>query len=278
MDKILNEKKKLSNVELVVEETLKNERISQTMVKETAFKLDPEDRVQYLNALLFFDGKRLKYANQFEEEVPKMLNLLLDFVVPELRVLKRNRDLDTLTGLKSRNYIEEKDREDKGHYSVLMMDLDKFKSWNDSYGHDVGDIVLKALGHIIKDSVRRTEGSIESYAARYGGEEFYVELNQTNVENAMIVAERIRSNIEKKGIELVKEELEEKELREVYEKIVNNKQTMTISIGVAEELQSRKPEGVRRRADLALYHAKYRGRNKVVKYEDKMSMPGKTIL
>ena len=277
MDNILSEEKGLSDVELIVEETLKNERISQTMVKETAFKLDPGDRVQYLNALLSFDGMKLKYADQFEENVPKMVNLLLDFVVPELRVLRKNREVDKTTGLKSRDYIEKTDREAKEQYSVLMMDLDKFKSWNDKYGHNVGDIVLKVLGHIIRDSIRKTEGFIgsydKSYAARYGGEEFYVELNQTNAENAMKVAERIRYNVKKNSIALIKKELEEKDLEEVYEKIVDNKQAMTISIGVDEELQGKKPEEVRRRADIALYHAKYKGRDRVMKYESSMNMP-----
>ena len=127
--------------------------------------------------------------------------------------------------------------------SVLMLDIDFFKKFNDTYGHACGDFVLQKVSRSIFDSIRG-----QDLAGRYGGEEFVVMLYNTDAEAAMMVAERIRKNIA------------EQEL--VYE---NNKMSLTISIGVsvfdvenpitAKELVEM--------ADRALYQSKANGRNRV---------------
>ena len=127
--------------------------------------------------------------------------------------------------------------------SVLMLDIDFFKKFNDTYGHACGDFVLKKTASSIFDSIRG-----QDLAGRYGGEEFVVMLYNTDADAAMMVAERIRKNIA------------EQELQ--YE---GNKMSLTISIGVsvfdvdnpitAKELVEM--------ADRALYQSKANGRNRV---------------
>lgn len=127
--------------------------------------------------------------------------------------------------------------------SVLMMDIDHFKKFNDTYGHACGDYVLQEVAHIISDGVRTHD-----LAGRYGGEEFVVMLFNTDTSTTMRVAERIRKSIEKKVFE--------------YE---GKRFSVTISIGAAvlkqNELMSAKQ--LVDNADQAMYIAKNSGRNRV---------------
>lgn len=127
--------------------------------------------------------------------------------------------------------------------SVLMLDIDHFKIFNDTYGHACGDYVLQEVAHIISDGVRTHD-----LAGRYGGEEFVVMLFNTDASTAMMVAERIRKNIEKKEFE--------------YE---DQKFHVTISIGAA-VLQKNDFLSAKQlvdNADQALYISKENGRNRV---------------
>jgi len=152
---------------------------------------------------------------------------------------------DGLTGLLNRRYLEERlDEEIKRSsrhrfpMSVLMLDVDDFKSYNDSFGHQAGDSALKTAADVIRESLRN-----EDVAARYGGEEFSVMLPQTSSEEASAIAERIRRRFE----------TTEFPYRQV-----------TISIGIASysrELQT--AVELIRAADNALYQAKRSGRNLV---------------
>ncbi len=106
--------------------------------------------------------------------------------------------LDPLTTLYNRSFfhtqlLEEIDKAKRNDYAVslLMIDIDYFKSINDTYGHQVGDEVLKKISHIIQGTVRKTD-----YVARYGGEEMVVLLVGTNAEEAIKIAEKIRTRIE----------------------------------------------------------------------------------
>jgi diguanylate cyclase (GGDEF)-like protein len=152
---------------------------------------------------------------------------------------------DGLTGLLNRRYLEERlDEEIKRSsrhrfpMSVLMLDVDDFKSYNDSFGHQAGDAALRIAADVIRESLRN-----EDVAARYGGEEFSVMLPQTSSEEASAIAERIRSRFE----------TAEFPFRQV-----------TISIGIASyshELQT--AVELIHAADNALYQAKRSGRNLV---------------
>ncbi len=152
---------------------------------------------------------------------------------------------DGLTGLLNRRYLEERlDEEIKRSsrhrfpMSVLMLDVDDFKSYNDSFGHQAGDSALKIAADVIRESLRD-----EDVAARYGGEEFSVMLPHTSSEEASAIAERIRSRFE----------TTEFPFRQV-----------TISIGIASySLELQTAVELIRAADNALYEAKRSGRNLV---------------
>ena len=124
------------------------------------------------------------------------------------------------------------------HFSMLMFDLDHFKNVNDTYGHDIGDVVLKEISNIVKNSLRDNDE-----VGRYGGEEFFITLPQTDLKIAIAIAERIRENIEKFDFPVVKH--------------------VTISIGVVEANSSETKEELLKRLDTLLYKSKNEGRNRV---------------
>jgi diguanylate cyclase (GGDEF)-like protein len=136
-------------------------------------------------------------------------------------------------------------KEKKGQACFLMLDLDRFKNCNDTFGHLVGDVVLRDVASIIKQNVREVD-----IVGRYGGEEFCVFLPDTTPENGIFVAERIRRAVEKNVFH-------------AYDEMVR----MTVSIGVsAFPSDAQDPTELIEKADLALYYAKRKGRNRVVAY------------
>ncbi len=152
---------------------------------------------------------------------------------------------DPLTGLLNRRYLEERLAEEitrsKRHrfsMSLMMLDVDAFKSYNDSFGHPAGDSALKMVADILKETLRGAD-----VAARYGGEEFAILLPQTSLEEAAQIGERIRRRVEKTEFA---------------------KRQVTVSIGIAgcsNEIDT--PKDLISAADVALYAAKNRGRNNV---------------
>jgi diguanylate cyclase (GGDEF)-like protein len=152
---------------------------------------------------------------------------------------------DPLTGLLNRRYLEERIAEEivrsKRHRfsaSLMMLDVDEFKSYNDKFGHPAGDSALRIVAEILKESLRGAD-----VAARYGGEEFAILLPQTASEEAAQIAERIRKQVEQAEF---------------------MGRQVTISIGIASltsEVDT--PRDLISAADVALYAAKNRGRNNV---------------
>jgi diguanylate cyclase len=133
--------------------------------------------------------------------------------------------------------------------ALLLCDIDHFKAFNDNWGHQTGDQVLRLVASCLSESVKGRDT-----AARYGGEEFAVLLRGTGLEDATLVAEQIRETVENK--KLVK-----KSTGDVLGSI-------TISIGVAEFGADEAADSVIRRADACLYGAKQHGRNLVVNQND----------
>ena len=129
--------------------------------------------------------------------------------------------------------------------SLMMCDIDNFKRFNDTWGHQTGDQVLRLVANCLSENVKGRDT-----AARYGGEEFVVILRQTPLEGALKLAEQIRGNVE--GKKLVKKSTGD---------ILG---TITISIGVAQLSASDHAELLVQRADTCLYRAKHSGRNRVV--------------
>ncbi len=156
---------------------------------------------------------------------------------------------DPLTGLLNRRYLEarlseELKRSNRHGFpmSFMMIDVDNFKSYNDTYSHPEGDKALKLVGHTLKETLRGAD-----VAARYGGEEFSILLPQTNTDEALMIAERIRKNVEETEFP---------------------NRRVTISIGIASaSLELNSPEDLILAADKALFAAKDKGRNNVQVYE-----------
>lgn len=174
----------------------------------------------------------------------------------ELQSARQEATTDALTGLANRKMFDLKLREgtqeamETGEpLCLLILDLDHFKKVNDSYGHHIGDQVIKLMAVILKDTLKG-----QDTAARYGGEEFAAILPKTQIGNAVKLAENIRQNLAKK--EMVKR------------KTGDNLGSITVSIGVAVFDNREQPSDLTERADRALYVAKNSGRNKVVSEQE----------
>jgi diguanylate cyclase (GGDEF)-like protein len=171
--------------------------------------------------------------------------------------IKRQALFDSLTKIPNRrNFSDTFPREfmrsqrDENQISLLMCDIDNFKSYNDTYGHSKGDICLQKVAQSIKSSLKRPI----DFCARYGGEEFIVVLPDTSPNGAKHVAERIRSNIEKKKIP---------HKNSLPAKVITLSIGTTTSRGFATDPNT-SHEKLIRDADLALYQAKEKGKNQVV--------------
>lgn len=154
---------------------------------------------------------------------------------------------DALTGLGNRRLFDQRLREElaraarrKTPLSLMILDIDRFKRVNDTFGHVRGDFVLRTIAEIARDSFR--EGDV---VCRYGGEEIAVIAPETQSGEAHSLAERVRERIEQTEIPLD-----------------GTPWKLTVSVGVAESLPGEKPDAITDRADEALYRAKREGRNR----------------
>jgi len=156
---------------------------------------------------------------------------------------------DTLTFAFSRRYFldrlqEEAERCQRLNYkfSFLMADIDKFKSYNDRYGHLVGDVILREVARTVKETIRQVD-----FFGRYGGEELALVLTETDKNEAYFAAERIRQAVELRKIH-------------AYDEIVK----VTVSIGISTfPTDAKDTEALIDSADKAMYRAKDAGRNRV---------------
>ena len=180
------------------------------------------------------------------------VSVLLDRVEREKRItshLREDANTDALTQVGNRRAFQaalggllRRRRDEDAVFSLLMLDLDKFKSFNDSFGHVAGDQALRRVGQLLKAALR--PGDV---AARFGGEEFAVLLPGTDDERARRVAERIRRD---------------------FHAAPWPDRPLTVSIGVAECQPDDEEESLVPRADRALYAAKAAGRDRVVTAAD----------
>lgn len=166
-------------------------------------------------------------------------------------ILKTQATRDPLTSLFNRRYFEEEVKQlahtSKPPFSILMLDVDRFKSVNDNYGHKIGDQVLIEIANICEKALRDND-----IIARYGGEEFVIYLHDTNEEKSKAVAERVRETIAASKI------------------AIDDGQTIsvTVSIGVATSRLSLNIDELVKMADVALYKAKNNGRNRTEVFEN----------
>ena len=179
------------------------------------------------------------------------------------KLLKTRRETltDALTGISNRKFFDIRLSEEIAAHnesgaplSLLMIDIDHFKKFNDTYGHQLGDEVIKVVARLLKDGIKGRDAP-----ARYGGEEFAVILPQTCLEDAATVAKHLCAT------------LASRELKSM--RTGKSFGTVTVSIGAAEYRQKDSISQFVQRADEALYQAKRRGRNRVeVEIDDKPSL------
>jgi diguanylate cyclase (GGDEF)-like protein/PAS domain S-box-containing protein len=168
--------------------------------------------------------------------------------------LERLSYLDGLTGVANRRQFDinldlewrRMGRLDKS-LSLIMCDIDFFKAYNDTYGHQAGDKCLKAVGNVLKGSAKRAGDLV----ARYGGEEFTILLPMTDSEKAFIIAEKIQRDINSLKVPHKKSE-------------VSGIVTLSFGIATLFPQTSKSPNDLVELADKALYRAKHEGRNKVI--------------
>lgn len=189
-------------------------------------------------------------------ELKKSKELLKKYI-NELEAKNRELDLmsktDYLTELANRRFMVTRLKEEIVNtektgrkFSILLCDIDYFKKINDTYGHEIGDLILKEVTLSIKESVRECD-----LVSRWGGEEFLVLLIDTDIISAANIAEKIRDRVEQKAI------------------MVNNMAIKsTISIGVTEYIHELSISQNINNADKALYQSKNDGRNRVTEYKE----------
>lgn len=209
-------------------------------------------------------GPRIKNT-PFEEREIQQITILTNIFTIAVNNASLYKDVeqlsytDGMTELHNYRYFELRLKEEVSRHvrtkiglSLLILDVDFFKNFNDTNGHQAGDEVLRKLGHILKETVREND-----IVARYGGEEFAIILPAVDAEGAIILAERIRDNVEKAHFE--------------GEHVQPNGK-VTISIGEAAiPGDTERYDELIRKADIALYEAKNSGRNQVKSYKQGMS-------
>lgn len=168
-----------------------------------------------------------------------------------IKEIRKESLTDALTGLANRKYFDSTiaNMAQAAHvagerFCLVMADIDHFKKFNDTYGHQTGDSVLRLVARSIMDNVKGRD-----LAARFGGEEFAILLASARLANAHVVAEQIRRNVETKKV--------------VKRSTGESLGTVTLSLGCAEYLPGETVESLIGRADQALYAAKRGGRNRV---------------
>ncbi len=223
----------------------------------SSFEIDPGDMKPYSRILEEANEELGKLNLSYEQlvmELKQAQQMAEKLAVEAWEAQERLRELavtDGLTNLYNHRYFQdliEKELPRVERYnhvlSIIMLDIDHFKSINDTYGHPQGDIVLRTIADIFQETVRKPDT-----VARYGGEEFVIVLPETDIKGAVVLAERLRKLVEKREIKL-----EEKTI------------TITISLGVTtyETSKGRKSKAeIMYAADKALYNSKKTGRNKL---------------
>ncbi|MDH5183737.1 MAG: GGDEF domain-containing protein [Gammaproteobacteria bacterium] len=168
--------------------------------------------------------------------------------------------LDELTSLPGRRALQEHLARLSGNYTLAMLDIDHFKKFNDTYGHDIGDQVLR----FVAGKMRKVGGGGKAY--RYGGEEFTFIFSAKSVEEVLPYLEAVRMDIADskfaiRGKGRPSDHAEEKRGRKAADKYVS----ITASFGVSQRAENQGTIDVMEQADKALYRAKAAGRNRVSK-------------
>lgn len=203
--------------------------------------------------------KALKQEEASNAKLEKMVQertLELEFAFRELndanQKLTEQASIDSLTGIKNRATFDKRlqaegklSRRQQMPLTLLMIDIDNFKRVNDNYSHLAGDLALKMIANILKHELKRPSDLV----SRYGGEEFAIILPNTNNDGALVIAERIRKQVEVQSFKW-------------KDKVI----PLTVSIGISTAIieESQQTMELLAQADKALYQAKNSGRNRIV--------------
>lgn len=194
---------------------------------------------------IIHSGSRLQTRMQVSSKDLKQLH-------KELEISQKEARTDALTGLINRRGLERRmelerirARQNNAPFSVILLDIDHFKKVNDTFGHLVGDSLLKGVARILDSLIRKND-----MVARFGGEEFIILLPETSAEGAYAAAEKIRTVMSGK----------EWTIKESGKSIGQ----VTASMGIARYALDESDDSVILRADAALYRAKSQGRNQTV--------------
>ena len=206
-----------------------------------------------LLGLLRLESKKVSFFNQDDLRFLSLVTDLGAVAVENSLLFQKTQDLaihDDLTALYTRSYFTDRLRDETRraqrldqHLSLMMIDIDFFKQYNDKFGHILGDLVLKKLGILLKDAL----GEFNPLLSRFGGEEFLVMLSGIDKKKSLIIAEELRQRIQLEKIMLRRQDTH-----------------ITVSIGVASlPLDTKDEDELVQKADKAMYAAKEKGRNRV---------------
>lgn len=211
---------------------------------------DPEKIKATLKSVLD-NTQNVLHQNQALEEELERSTMVMQELQRDLELVRQQALTDGLTNLANRKAfdaeilrIAEESQKSKEPFCLILMDIDHFKAFNDNYGHQVGDQVLRLVAQTLIDGVKGRD-----LAARYGGEEFAIVLPQTTLQGGLKVADSLRGIVQAK--ELINR---------------NSGDTLgrvTLSGGVSEYVMGEDIEKLIERADTALYTAKHNGRNQI---------------
>lgn len=217
--------------------------------KITSIK-SPEDMKAIMESVARDTARMMEHNKKLEEQLSKSA-LAMDTLKGDLERVRREAMTDGLTGLSNRKSFDEQIKrlseecqKQQKVFTLLMVDIDHFKSFNDNFGHQVGDQVLRLVARTLTDGVKGKD-----IAARYGGEEFAILLPETNLNGGVIVGDSLRKALATKEI--------------VNRASGENLGRITMSVGAAQFFPGEDVESLIERADAALYTAKHNGRNQV---------------
>ncbi len=210
----------------------------------------PQEMAAVVKAVMADTAKLMEQNKKLEAQLDLSANAMTE-LKRDMERVRQEAMTDGLTGLANRKAFDEQikrlieDGNATGRgFTLLMLDIDHFKSFNDNFGHQVGDQVLRLVARTLTDGIKGKD-----MATRYGGEEFTILLPDTNLDAGIAVADSLRKALANK-------EIVNRSNGELLGRI-------TMSVGVAQYYQKEAIEELIERADAALYTAKHNGRNQV---------------